>query len=72
MVFHLIAHERRGDGYHYIGENIWWSSEDELRSDLESVLMDFYSEKAFYDYDSRWCLPGMQCGHYTQVSVLNF
>lgn len=63
------AYERRGHGYSYIGENIWWSNEAYLRHDLTGVIMDFYNEKPFYNYATMQCWRGAQCGHYTQVSV---
>uniref|UniRef100_A0A914XN10 SCP domain-containing protein n=1 Tax=Plectus sambesii TaxID=2011161 RepID=A0A914XN10_9BILA len=64
--WHRDASERRGHGYRYIGENIWWSTEPFLRHDLKSVIRDFYNEKPFYDFNSLWCRPGEMCGHYTQ------
>uniref|UniRef100_A0A915AK97 ShKT domain-containing protein n=1 Tax=Parascaris univalens TaxID=6257 RepID=A0A915AK97_PARUN len=64
--WHRSAYERRGYGYSYIGENIWWSNEAYLRTNLESVILDFYNEKPFYDFQTTGCW-GAQCGHYTQV-----
>ncbi|VDM43566.1 unnamed protein product [Toxocara canis] len=65
-IMHFAAYERRGYGYSYIGENIWWSNEAYLRGNLESVILDFYNEKPFYDFGTTGCW-GAQCGHYTQV-----
>uniref|UniRef100_A0A5S6R1J5 SCP domain-containing protein n=1 Tax=Trichuris muris TaxID=70415 RepID=A0A5S6R1J5_TRIMR len=57
--------------YHVIGENIWWSNERYLRGDMGSVIRDFHSEKAYYNYHPHSCLRGRQCGHYIQVVWAN-
>lgn len=63
----ISAYERRGHGYFYIGENIWWSNEAYLRPYLQSVMLDFFNERPYYDYNTNRCMEGAQCGHYTQV-----
>ncbi|OZC08512.1 SCP-like protein [Onchocerca flexuosa] len=60
------TYERRGHGYFYIGENIWWSNEAYLRPYLQSVMLDFFNERPYYDYNTNRCMEGAQCGHYTQ------
>uniref|UniRef100_A0A915PJW7 ShKT domain-containing protein n=1 Tax=Setaria digitata TaxID=48799 RepID=A0A915PJW7_9BILA len=61
-----VAYERRGHGYSYIGENIWWSNEVYLRSNLQSSMLDFFNERPYYNYNTNQCFRGAQCGHYTQ------
>lgn len=63
----ILAYERQGHGYSYIGENIWWSNEAYLRSNLQSAMLDFFNERPYYDYNANRCMRGAQCGHYTQV-----
>ncbi|EFO25165.2 hypothetical protein LOAG_03326 [Loa loa] len=64
--WHRSAYERQGYGYSYIGENIWWSNEAYLRSNLQTAMLDFFNEKPYYDYNENKCMEGAQCGHYTQ------
>ncbi|VDM21842.1 unnamed protein product, partial [Wuchereria bancrofti] len=64
--WHRSAYERQGHGYSYIGENIWWSNEAYLRSNLQSAMLDFFNERPYYDYNTNKCMKGAQCGHYTQ------
>ena len=48
------------------GENLAAWSEADFASDQDAVD-GWASEIAFYDYDANTCVPGEQCGHYTQV-----
>ncbi|KAL3990523.1 Cysteine-rich secretory family protein [Acanthocheilonema viteae] len=64
--WHRSAYERHGHGYSYIGENIWWSNEAYLRSNLQSAMLDFFNERPYYDYSTNKCMKDAQCGHYTQ------
>lgn len=68
----MATHRSGGDrsnraGYTMVGENIWWSNEPYLRSDLGSIVRSFYDEKWYYSFNNGWCANGQDCGHYTQV-----
>ena len=57
------------------GENLSWASPttwSDGRTEVQSispssVVDDWDSEKADYDYESNTCAAGQMCGHYTQV-----
>ncbi len=53
--------EHSGWGY---GENLYASSYESLYSDAINV---WYDEKDNYNYADNSCIPGTQCGHYTQM-----
>jgi len=57
------------------GENLFWAS-PEVFSDGEVILQDidtnnvfqaWAEEENFYDYQTNSCLPGKDCGHFTQI-----
>ena len=65
--WHRPAEERTGYGFTYIGENIWWSTEQQMRADLTQVIRDLYNEKPYYNFQTTGCQQGQMCGHYTAV-----
>ncbi|XP_069124549.1 uncharacterized protein [Argopecten irradians] len=54
---------RKQLGYRFIGENLYISTSYEVTKSVKS----WADEKAFYDYLANTCVPGQQCGHYTQM-----
>lgn len=56
-------------GYSSVGENIYYSSKQDLGDDLEMVVDAWDGEKKDYTLSSNECEPGKMCGHYTQVSL---
>lgn len=52
----------RGQGY---GENIYARGKHD--STPERAIQSFADEAEFYDYARNACMPGKECGHYTQV-----
>ena len=57
------------------GENLFWASPEILADgqhkrqaiNATEVFNAWAEEELFYNYDNNSCLPGKECGHYTQV-----
>ncbi len=54
------------------GENLYWASqtgniEDGLIATPKGVVNSWAAEKVDYNYAENSCVPGKQCGHYTQI-----
>lgn len=64
---HRPEHSRQSAQYGYIGENLAWSSA--LLNERSATTL-WYLEKQHYDYNTRRCAEGHECGHYTQVRLL--
>ncbi len=54
--------------YNQIGQNIIYQTNG---LGMEFAIKAFYDEKDDYNYDTLVCVPGKQCGHYTQVCVVS-
>ncbi|OWF37538.1 cysteine-rich secretory protein LCCL domain-containing 2-like [Mizuhopecten yessoensis] len=50
-------------GYRFVGENLYISTSYGVTKSVKS----WADEKAYYDYWANTCVPGQQCGHYTQM-----
>ncbi|XP_060084712.1 GLIPR1-like protein 1 [Ylistrum balloti] len=50
-------------GYRFVGENLYISTAYGVTKSVKS----WADEKAYYDYWANTCVPGQQCGHYTQM-----
>jgi pathogenesis-related protein 1 len=55
---------RHSDSRDY-GENLAWYYN--VAPDPAAVVRDWAGERQWYDHATGACLPGKQCGHYTQV-----
>jgi hypothetical protein len=47
------------------GENLYASTAPD--ADIDDAVEAWAGEESFYTFDTNECLPGEQCGHYTQV-----
>ncbi len=54
--------------YKQIGQNIIYQT---IGLDMTFAIKAFYDEKDDYNYDTLGCVPGRQCGHYTQVCIVS-
>lgn len=67
-----LAYDPKGCTFSYdsVGQDIYASfhSEEVLRNAITS----WGEEKKYYNYDNNSCTPGQICGHYTQVSDINY
>ncbi len=51
-----------------VGENLYAGSRNPIS--YEAAVQAWYDEVVDFAYDTRACRPGKQCGHYTQVSII--
>jgi len=57
------------------GENLFWASPEVFTDgqallqeiDINNVFKAWAEEESFYDYQTNSCLPGKDCGHFTQI-----
>jgi hypothetical protein len=57
------------------GENLFWASPKELADGqkqiqtitTKDIIKAWAEEENFYDYPKNQCLPGEDCGHFTQM-----
>lgn len=47
------------------GENLYASTAAD--ADIDDAVEAWAGEESYYSFDTNECLPGEQCGHYTQV-----
>ncbi|XP_033117356.1 multiple epidermal growth factor-like domains protein 11 [Anneissia japonica] len=53
--------------YHYIGQNLAWSSSNSRQSSAAFMLSLWNNERKYYNILTNQCQEGRMCGHYTQM-----
>ncbi|GFR92854.1 peptidase inhibitor 16 [Elysia marginata] len=58
------AYRKNVGGFKHVGENLYAGNQ---KFDINTPIKMWYDEIKDYVYETRYCPPGVMCGHYTQV-----